>query len=122
MRWPNMRGLTDKVPIAIVGEALSLTASDETGQEANQAAKLEVDWRPRRDVAVIGEVRTVNSEIANQHAEVRIRYKQVTNFVFDAMRRFSADWRWDPSLVRFPQNDPTEPRRYLDLGPNTKFV
>jgi hypothetical protein len=112
----DLRGLTDKVPIAIIGEALQLTASDETGQDANQAAKLEVDWRPRRDVAVIGEIRSVNREVANQHAEVRVRYKQVTNFVFDVMRRFSADWRWDPSLVTFPMNDPTEPRRYLDLG------
>jgi hypothetical protein len=46
--------------------------------------------------------------------QFRARYHQVTNLVFDVMRRFDTDWRWDPSLIA---DDSTSARRYLDLGP-----
>jgi hypothetical protein len=113
----DLRGLTDKVPIAIGVEAMSLTASDETGEGTVDAELLQIDWRPRRDFVVIGQIRGVNGDIGSQRVEVRTRYKQVTNFVFDVMRRTIDDWRWDPSLVTRPTQDLTEARRYLDLGP-----
>jgi hypothetical protein len=123
----DLRGLTDAVPIAVSGEYLALSKSDETGQDAVETSLLQADWRPRQDIAVIAQVRGVNGELANQRLELRTRYKQVTNFVFDIMRRFPADWRWDPALARPSQItvgeiiDPTQQsldaRRYLDLGP-----
>ncbi|MCW5806968.1 MAG: hypothetical protein KIT31_31705, partial [Deltaproteobacteria bacterium] len=113
----DLRGVTNAVPIAIAAEYLGLTASNETGQGAHQTAKIEVDWRPRRDVALIANTRTIDGEVANQRAELRVRYKQVTNFVFDVMRRFASDWRWDPSLVGIASSPALEERRFLDLGP-----
>ncbi|HEU0033216.1 MAG TPA: hypothetical protein VFQ53_21435 [Kofleriaceae bacterium] len=113
----DLRGLQDKVPIAVAGEIMTLSKSDETGEASVDTSLIQADWRPRRDVAVIAQVRGVNGAMANQRVEVRTRYKQVTNFVFDVMRRFQADWRWDPSLVSRPTEDITEARRYLDLGP-----
>ena len=123
----DLRGLTSAVPIAISGQVLGLSKSDETGQDAVTTAVAQIDWRPRQDIAVIGQLRSVNGELANQRLELRTRYKQVTNFVFDVMRRFSADWRWDPSLSRPSSitigevvgetNQTLDARRYLDLGP-----
>jgi hypothetical protein len=113
----DLRGLTNAVPIAVEGQVLTLTKSDETGEGQVDTELAQIDWRPRTDVAVIGQLRGVNGALANQRIEVRTRYKQVTNFVFDVMRRYEADWRWDPSLVTRPTEDPTEARRYLDLGP-----
>jgi hypothetical protein len=113
----DLRGVTNAVPIAVAGEYLALSPSSETGEARVDTELVEVDWRPRRDIAVIGQVRGVNGDLANQRVEVRTRYKQVTNFVFELMRRFEADWRWDPSLVTRPTEDQTEARRYLDLGP-----
>ncbi len=123
----DLRGLTDKVPIAVSGEYLALSKSDETGQDAVETSLAQIDWRPRQDVAVIAQIRGVNGELANQRLELRTRYKQVTNFVFDVMRRFEADWRWDPALARpssitvggvlDPREQTLDARRYLDLGP-----
>ncbi len=113
----DLRGVTNAVPIAVAGELLALSESDETGEGSVNTELVEVDWRPRRDIAVIGQIRGVQGELANERVEVRTRYKQVTNFVFEVMRRFPADWRWDPSLVTRPTADQTEARRYLDLGP-----
>jgi hypothetical protein len=112
----DLRGLVEEVPIAVEGDWLGLSASDYTGQDANSTARLELDWRPRPDIAVIAQARTLDGNLANERAEVRIRYHRVTNFVFDIMRRFTDDWRWDPSLVAV-SDDKTEARRYLDLGP-----
>jgi hypothetical protein len=123
----DLRGLTNAVPIAVAGEYLALSASDETGQDAVDTALGQIDWRPRRDIVVIAQMRGVNGEMANQRLELRTRYKQVTNFVFDVMRRFEADWRWDPALAR-PSSitigevtgalaQSLDARRYLDLGP-----
>lgn len=124
----DLRGLTTRIPISIRGEVMSLTKSTETGEENVDTSMVQVDWRPRRDIVVLGQMRGVNGDIANQRVEVRTRYKEVTNFVFDLSRRLIDDWRWDPSLVSrptqpfsVPDKDPpividTEARRYLDLG------
>jgi hypothetical protein len=112
----DVRGLTAKVPIAFSGEYLTLTASDASAQPATQSSQLQVDWRPRKDMVVIAQQRWLKGALASQHVEVRTRYKDVTNIVFELVRRFEDDWRWDPTLViRNP--DITEARRYLDLGP-----
>jgi hypothetical protein len=112
----DLRGLVEEVPIAVEGEWLGLSASEETGQDRSSTGKLEIDWRPRTDIAVIAQARLVNGTLANERAEIRVRLARVNNFVFDIMRRFTDDWRWDPSLVQF-SDDTTEARRYLDLGP-----
>ncbi|MEO8704514.1 MAG: hypothetical protein ABI867_30955 [Kofleriaceae bacterium] len=116
----DLRGLS-KVPIAVEGEYMGLTASDETGEGGVDTEQVQIDWRPRRDIVVIASMRGVNGDLASQRVEVRTRYKQVTNFVFDITKRFEADWRWDPSLVTRPTSDvtgvDTEAKRYLDLGP-----
>ena len=65
----------------------------------SQHAQLELDWRPSRDIALIGQARTLDGELANEHVQLRSRYKQVTNLVFDVTHRHAADWRWDPSVV-----------------------
>ena len=112
----DLRGLTDRVPLAFSGEYLTLTASDASAQPATESAQLQVDWRPRKDMVVLAQQRWLRGELASQHVEVRTRYRDVTNLVFELMRRFAKDWRWDPTLVvRSP--DVTEAKRYLDLGP-----
>ncbi|MBA3391654.1 MAG: hypothetical protein H0T89_03370 [Deltaproteobacteria bacterium] len=113
----DLRGLTDAVPIAVTGEYLGFSASDHTGQPGTSSGQFQIDWRPKRDVAVIGQVRSLDGELANQRLEVRTRYKEVTNLVFDVMRRRETDWRWDPTIVVRDRTDLTEARRYLDLGP-----
>jgi hypothetical protein len=50
----DLRGITNAVPIAISGEYLGLTKSEETGQEQVDTALAQVDWRPRQDVVVTG--------------------------------------------------------------------
>lgn len=112
----DLRGLTQRVPIVVSGDYLTLSASTVTAQPATQSGQLQFDWRPRRDIAVIGQLRSLDGELANQHLEVRTRYKDVTNLVFEVMRRFATDWRWDPTLVQ-REAAATEARRYLDLGP-----
>lgn len=112
----DLRGLTRKVPLAFAGEYLTLTASDASAQPASESAQLQVDWRPRQDIAVIAQQRWLDGELANQHVEVRTRYRDVTNLVFELRRSFASDWRWDPTLVT-RSADLTEARRYLDLGP-----
>lgn len=109
----DLRGLPTALPIAVQTEYLALGSALE--QPATSSALLQADWRPRRDFAVIGQIRALDRKIANQRLEIRARYRQVTNFVLDVMHRDQDDWRWDPSLVA--TEDPTAPRRYLDLGP-----
>ena len=116
----DLRGLTARVPIVLTGELLRLRASEVAGQPETSSSMVQLDWRPRRDVAVFGVLRTLDGEIANERVEVRTRYKDVTNFVFDVMRRRGSDWRWDPTLVARPEAgaiDSMEAKRYLDLGP-----
>lgn len=102
------------LPVAITGETLSMI-SNFTGQPDSAHRQLEVDWQPRRDLTVLGQLRTLDDKLANERLQFRARYHQVTNVVLDVMRRFDSDWRWDPSLI--VADDPTTARRYLDLGP-----
>jgi hypothetical protein len=109
----DLRGLAS-LPIAITGETLSLT-SYVAGQPDSAHRQIELDWQPRRDFTVQVQARTLDDRLANEHLQFRARYREVTNLVFDVMRRFDTDWRWDPSLLG--GDDPTSARRYLDLGP-----
>jgi hypothetical protein len=109
----DLRELTS-VPIAISGETMSLQSFVD-GQPDSSHRQLEVDWQPRRDLTVFAQLRTRDDKVANQRLQFRARYREVTNLVFDVMRRLDTDWRWDPSLVA--PEDPMTARRYLDLGP-----
>ena len=98
-------------------DLLGVGAYSEAGQPASRSGLLQGDWRPRRDVAVIASVRTLDGHMASQRVEVRARYKEVTNVVLDLNRHTEFDWRWDPALVAPDSSDATAARRYLDLGP-----
>lgn len=113
----DLRGVTDNVPIALAGEYLSLSSSAALGQPATASAQLQFDWRPKKDTALIGVQRWLDGNTANQRIEFRTRLREVTNIVVELMHRFEDDWRWDPTLVTRDRADPTEARRYLDLGP-----
>jgi len=104
------------IPVALTGETLSI-GSYVDGQPGSTHRQLELDWQPRRDVTVFGQVRTLDDKVANERLQLRARYRQVTNLVVDVMRRFDDDWRWDPTLVSAGGDDPMAARRYLDLGP-----
>lgn len=109
----DLRGTSADVPIVVAGEAMRVNYDDGTHSEHLQG---ELDWRPRREMVVLAQFRTLDRKWANEHAQLRTRYKQVTNLVFDLQLRQSDDWQWDPSVVGQP-TDATEARRYLDLGP-----
>jgi hypothetical protein len=102
------------LPIAITGETLSLT-SYVADQPDSAHRQLAIDWQPRRDLTVTGQLRTLDDKLASERLQLRARYHEVTNLAFEVVRRFDADWRWDPSLI--VPDDPTSARRYLDLGP-----
>ncbi len=115
----DLRGLPRPLPIAVAGELLRIgpaRPSTAAAQPATASALLQADWRPRRDIAVIGQVRTLDGEVASQRLEVRARYQQVTNVLLALVRRTADDWQWDPALS-VPDPDPMAARRYLDLGP-----
>lgn len=115
----DLRGLATPIPLALQGEVLRMSASranENAAQPTIESALIQGDWRPRRDVAVIGQIRTLGRRMASQRLEVRARYQQVTNLVFDLTHRTEDDWVWDPSFV-VPDRDATAARRYLDLGP-----
>ncbi|HET9627160.1 MAG TPA: hypothetical protein VFP84_37630, partial [Kofleriaceae bacterium] len=102
------------LPIAITAETLSMISgvADVADTVHRQVA---VDWRPRRDVTVLGSLRTLDDKLTNEHLEVRARYQQIGSLALEVTRRFDNDWVWDPSLVQ--NDDATAARRYLDLGP-----
>lgn len=102
------------LPIAITAQSLSLT-SYVADQPDSTHRQLAVDWEPRRDLTLTAQLRTLDDKLANERLQLRARYHEVTNLVFDVTRRFDTDWRWDPSLIT--PDDPTSARRYLDLGP-----
>ncbi len=102
------------LPIAVSAQTLSLT-SYVPGQPDTSHRQLELDWQPRRDVTVLGQLRSLDDKLASERLQVRARYHQVTNLAFEVTRRFDADWQWDPALV--VNDDPTAARRYLDFGP-----
>jgi hypothetical protein len=109
----NLRELA-ALPITITGETLTV-ASSAAGQPDTAHRQLEVDWQPRRDLTVLGQLRTLDDKLANERIQLRARYHEVSNLAFEVIRRFDTDWEWDPTLVA--NDDPTAPRRYLDLGP-----
>jgi hypothetical protein len=110
----DLRALKRPIPFAIGVEGLAFSATGADDSKATRHGMLQVDWRPRRDIALIGQVRALEGELANEHVQLRSRYKQATNLVFDFTHRHRSDWRWDPSVTN---PDPLQARRYLDLGP-----
>ena len=116
----DLRGLHAPLPITIGVEGLSVgDTTDHAGHQTGLASthtQVELDWRPLRDIALIGQVRWLDSKPANEHLVFRGRYKQVSNLVAELTLRQNTDWQWDPAVV-LPQGDPMAPRRYLDLGP-----
>lgn len=110
----DFRHLRTPIPFAVSGEVLAFTAAGADDNEASRHALVQLDWRPRKDVALIGRTRTIDGELANEHLQLRSRYKQVTNLVLDMVHRRRSDWRWDPSVT---QPDALQAKRYLDLGP-----
>lgn len=110
----DLRALKSKIPFAVGVELLQFTARGAATDQASQHALLQADWRPSQDVALIGRARMLDRKLANEHIQLRSRYKQVTNLVFDFQYRHSTDWRWDPAVGN---EDPLQARRYLDLGP-----
>lgn len=113
----DLRGLPRPLPLAVQADLLAIGAYTQAGQPASRSGLLQGDWRPRRDVAMIASVRTLDGNIASQRLEMRARYKEVTNVVLDLNRHTEFDWRWDPALVAPDSSDATAVRRYLDLGP-----
>jgi hypothetical protein len=110
----DLRALKQKIPFALGLEVLRFTARGGPTETPSQHGLVQLDWRPREDVALIGRARLLDREMANQQVQLRTRYKQVTNLVFDLTYRHETDWRWDPAVTN---PDPLLPRRYLDLGP-----
>ncbi|MDB4958041.1 MAG: hypothetical protein JWO36_5610 [Myxococcales bacterium] len=112
----DLRDLPNPVPLLIGAEVLAFTAAG--ANKSSQHGQLELDWRPRQDLALIGQARAIDGRLANEHLQFRSRYRQVTNLVFDLTHRHGADWRWDPSVIGSdPSADPLAPKRYLELGP-----
>jgi hypothetical protein len=112
----DLRGLKRALPLALQAEILSIGHSADAMQPATNTALFQGDWRPRRDVAMIASVRTLDGNVASERLETRARYKEVTNVVLDLNRHTKDDWRWDPTVL-VGVDDPTAARRYLDLGP-----
>jgi len=110
----DLRDLAKPIPFAIAGEVLGLAAAGSATGQASRNTQLEIDWRPRKDVALIAQARTRDDALANEHVQLRSQYGQVTNLVFDLTHRHDTDWRWDPSVA---DPDPLAAKRYLDLGP-----
>ncbi len=112
----DLRGLASPIPITVGGEYLSFASSQ--GEGSSRHSQIDIDWRPRENFGIIGQARAEAGSWANEHLQIRTRYKQVTNVVLDVTLRQSDDWLWDPAVIK-PENldDPTAPRRYLDLGP-----
>jgi hypothetical protein len=102
------------LPIAITGETLAMT-SYVAGQPDSAHRQLAIQWQPGPGLTMTAQVRTLDDKLASERVQFRGRYREVTNLVFEVMRRLAADWRWDPSLIA--RDDPAAARRYLDLGP-----
>ncbi|MBK7074157.1 MAG: hypothetical protein IPH44_17825 [Myxococcales bacterium] len=73
-----------------------------------------VDWVPRTDVALTLTSRAADGAVARHRLGVRIRVSDETRLAFEADLRRRADWLWD---YERRDDDPSRPRRYLDLGP-----
>jgi hypothetical protein len=113
----DLRDLQNPIPFTVSVEGLAFTRLGAGENKPSNHTELEIDWRPREDLAVIGQARAIDGAWANEHVQFRARYRQVTNVVFDITHRHGDDWRWDPSLVGPESQDPLAPKRYLELGP-----
>jgi hypothetical protein len=113
----DLRDLAASIPMVIAVEGLTFTRVGAGQTKPSGHGQLEIDWRPNRDLALIGQARALDGQIANEHVQLRSRYSEVTNIVVDVSHRHSNDWRWDPSLVGNADTDPLAPKRYLDVGP-----
>jgi hypothetical protein len=100
------------LPITIGIQSVNLTGGENT--ESSHHNQLELEWRPRKDIALIGQARTLASKFVDEHVQLRARYHDVTNFVLDVTHVASTDWLWDPTVL---DPDPVAAKRYLDLGP-----
>jgi len=109
----DLTQLKNPIPFALSTELMRFTG---IGTEASPTshALVQADWRPRKDIALIGRARTIEGELVNESLQLRARYSEVTNFVFDFVHRQADDWRWDPSVGA---DDPLAAKRWLDLGP-----
>lgn len=108
----DLRDLKSPIPFTISVEGLAFSAAG--ASQPARYGQLQVDWRPWGDFALIGQARTTENALVNEHVQLRSRYHQVTNIVVDFTHRHSSDWRWDPSVT---EPDPLAAKRYLDLGP-----
>jgi hypothetical protein len=108
----DLRALATPIPITVAAESVNLTSG--TNQDASNHNQLELDWRPRRDLALIAQARQLAGRFVNEHVQMRARYREVTNLVLDVTHHASTDWVWDPTTIAA---DPASARRYLDLGP-----
>ncbi len=108
----DLRDLRAAIPITIGGETVKLVQGEEAGSSTH--SQLEADWRPSKGIALIAQVRALDHKFVNEHAQLRVRYHEVTNFVVDLTHRSSTDWIWDPNVL---ESDPSAAKRYLDLGP-----
>jgi hypothetical protein len=113
----DLRDLSNPIPVVLAIEGLSFTHLGSGDSKPSNHGQVEADWRPNRDLALIGQARWLENQLANEHAQLRARYSQVTNIVVDLTHHHVTDWQWDPSLVGNEQSDPLAAKRYLDLGP-----
>ncbi|MFT3699356.1 MAG: hypothetical protein QM831_39780 [Kofleriaceae bacterium] len=108
----DLRDLQQKIPITLAAEGVKLSSG--TNADSSTHAQVELDWRPSKDVALIAQARSLEGKFVNEHAQLRLRYHEVTNLVVDFTHQASDDWLWDPTVL---DPDPIAARRYLDLGP-----
>ncbi len=110
----DLRALKARIPFAFGVELLQFTNAGGAVDRASSHGLAQIDWRPRQDIALIAKARSLDGRLASEHVQLRSRYKQVTNLVFDLTYRSANDWRWDPAVTN---PDPLQARRYLDFGP-----
>ena len=111
----DLTALKNPIPFAAELQLMRFTSVGSGDQDAAGHALLQIDWRPRKDIALIARARQIDGALANEALQLRVRYRQVTNLVFDVQQHEANDWRWDPSVG---STDPLAAKRWLDLGPN----
>ena len=111
----DLTALKNPIPFAAELQLMRFTSVGSGDQDAAGHAMVQLDWRPRKDIALIARARQIEGALANEAVQLRVRYRQVTNFVFDLVQHEANDWRWDPSVG---SNDPLAAKRWLDLGPS----
>ena len=123
------RSRADRRRIAAHGPALAQESDPVRGRRRGARARgarlgdrqhrrntqLEVDWRPRKDIALIAQAaharRAARERARRSCAAATGRSRTSCSTI---THRHDTDWRWDPSV---PNADPLAAKRYLDLGP-----